>query len=806
MGLFSSNYVTTVGTSVQRVIKDDLIVSSTKTGLVAGIFSTQQNQLVENVLESIVNGLGVRTERMFSYAKKNYSIGLPAGKVSTTSDGYGAAETLLHSVLPNATIDYYHVGPLNNLHVAWVRLGTEYGYNYVTNEIAALSTEKGYPVYLEDLVVVIKEATLTERDNGSLDQWGKSAKLGFTPKRGDTTTGLGNIVTPTPFRVNASAASDDGIEATYVWVEKEVTIVTPEKTEVINGATVVTPAVTTTKDTIHTESSYVPISGYDREKDYIHLKYTNEGNVGYLIYEIGTGTYPTIDTIFDSTPDVIGEFLPFIYFRQGLTNMNDQSTTPEYKQSKRMVKSLGMDYHDIIKAVQENPDIAKVEQALLMYAVPANTTVQIEQRYLFDFFNKLYAAAGGSDVGNGWDVGDVGEAPPNGEAPILSPIALLLGKIQKEPPRIRISIEDKNLSTALSCMGVIKRTRAGSVAPKGDYTSGFSTETVTYKYTKRELLSGGTDIEGNQIEVFHDVPYTYDAPLDVFLYKKQITEHVYEELVVYDLKYTFYMWGGYSTIADDLAPYLMVPLDHEITKTYSIVDRELLYTRSMHIIFNAREVTEVKWYQQGWFSTLIQIIGIVITVWSLGSDGGFFANLAVAVTENAVMAFVIATVKQILWNLVILEGLKLFVKAVGTDIAFLVAIVAMAYGSFKAYQAGSIKGAPWAKELLSLGNGLTTAVNKSITESLQLLSNEADQFNLLMKEKMDELKEVNKSMYQQDILQPQLIYGQTPDELYNLTYAGNIGVSGGIDSITSYVDIALTLPKISETIGSNEYV
>lgn len=809
MGLFSSNYVTTVGTSVQRVIKDDSIVSSTKTGLVAGIFSTQQNQLVENVLESIMNGLGVRTERMFSYAKKSYSVGLPSSKVSTTSDGYGAAATILQSLLPGASIDYYHVGPLNNLHVAWASLGTDYGYNYQTNEIGSLSAEKGSPVYLEDMTVVIREATLTERDNGSLEQWGVSAKAGVTPRRDPYSSDFNNTLTPAPFRVAADAASDDGIEVFYVWEETETTIITPAKTETVEGVTTVTPAVTTTKVVLHSENAYVPITGYDRDKDFVHLKYTHNGVAGYITYQIGSGTYPTIDTIFDGTPDQLGEFLPFIYFRQGLTDMNDQSETPEYKQSKKMVKALGMSYHDIISAIQENPDIAKVEQALLMYAVPANTEEQIEQRYLFDFFNKLYAAAGGSDVGDGWDIGDVSDAPSNLDgASMASPLDLLAGNIQRQAPRIRISIEDSRLSTALSCMGVVKRTKAGNVASPGEYASAFSTETVTYNYTKREGVSTETNSMGETVEVFNDAPHTYDAPLDVFLYQKQITEHVYEELVVYDLKYTFYMWGGYSTIADDLAPFLLIPLDHEITKAYSIVDRELLYTRSMHIIFNAKEVTEVKWYQQTWFSTLVQVVGIVLTIMSLGSDGGFFASgaAAFAAGASAVLAFVIVVVKQLLWNLLIMEGLRLFVKAVGVEAAFLIAIVAMAYGGYKSFQAGSLKGAPWAKDLLSVGNGLSTAVNKTITDSLQLLSKEAESFNFLMKEQWETLKEVNKSMQQQEILQPQLIYGQTPDELYNLTYAGNIGVSGGIDSITSYVDIALALPRINDTIGSNEYV
>lgn len=808
MGLFSSSYITTVGTTVSRVMQDSLIVPSSKTGLIAGIFSKDPGQTVEHVLESITQGMGIRAERMFSQASRGYPYGMPSSKVSTSTDGAGIVLGLLQSVIPGATLDYYHFGPLNNLHAGWVNIIQNHGYDTSTNELVGLSAQKGFPVFLKDMVVVIKEATLAERENGSLEQWGNAATIGPTPERA-AATGLLHVILPTPFRVDPDAAVEDAVEISYTWVVPTITIVRPEVITVVDGVTTVTPAVTRTDNVIHNESLMIPLTGYDREKEYFHIKYANGSQYGYVLYQMGAGTYPTVDSMFDAAPTSAGEFFPFIYFRHGSENMDADKNSEGYKVSKKLLKTLGINYQDIIDSIAENPDIAKIDQALMMLAVPAKSEDQMELRYLFDFFHKFYLASGGVGVGQGWDVGDVGSGTTfvgDNDIPI-SAAALFANKLKGnlESARLRINIEDKRLSTALSCAGVFKKIKAGTIGAIDTYGMAYATETFTFRYSVREVVSTTVNHLGDVTTVYADVPHTHEAPMDVFIYKKQITPYVYEEISVYDLQMTYYMWGGYSTVADDLAPFLLVPLDHAITKAYGVLDRELLYSRGLHFIFNAREVTEVKWYQQGWFSALVQVVGIVLTIWSMGSDGGYFSALAAALVEGGILAVVLTIAMDLIISVAVTQGLKLFVNAVGIDAAFLVALVAMAYGGFRAYQAGSIKGAPWASELLSMGNGLTTTINKSISDSLAGLSKEADEFNLLMKESWKTLDEIKKSMTQQDILTPNLILGQTPDEFYNMTYAGNIGVIGGIDSITSYVDIALTLPKLNDTIGSNDY-
>lgn len=818
MGLFSSKYVTSVGTTVSRVIQDKDITPSSKTGLVAGLFSKDNNQLIENVLEHMLTGLAVRTERMYSYAKNKYPLGLPESKISLSSDGQAAVIQTLRTVVGSGlTVDYYHFGPLNNLHTGWLMLCTSYGYDSSTNELKTLSTQKGFPVYLKDLVVVVKDATLTERSNGSLDQWGTAANSGYVPQvRPLANAGSRLVSTPTPFRV-APTAIDDAVMVSYVWEVPTVVVIVPEKTEVVNGVKKVTPAITVTRKILKTEETLLPITGYALDKDYFQIKYALGGKEGYWTYQLGAGTYPGIDRLFAVIPQGGGEFFPFVYFRQNKSNLGVNKNTDLYRTSKKMLKTLGMDYQALIDSIhgegegaQQNPNLDKVEQALMMFAVSPNSQNPVELRYLYDFFDKLYLASGGVGVGEGWDIGDLGSGiDASGEfTRQQSPEEMAANKLQniKDSPSIRISIQDKSFKTGLSCQGIFKRKKAGVIAAVGEYTGSFKTDTVTYRYSTR--VQTGTTEEGpggaGGDPIYAESFSTLTQLIDSFIYRLQITDHVYEEIQVYDLKMTYYLFEKYTTVGDDADAILLVPLDHAITEHYPLLDREALYARSLHYVFNSRQVTEVKWYQQGWFADLIMIVGLVLSVLSMGADGGLFAQLGMAVAAGAT-ALTVFVFNLIVDYVIIQLGLKLFVKIVGAEFAFLVAIVATAYGGFKAYTAGSVAGAPWAKELLQLGNGLASAVSSSMADAMQGLKEEYEEFSLLAKEQIALLENANKLLEQQTVLSPVVIFGESPDDFYNRTvHAGNIGILG-IDSIASFVDIALTLPKLNDTLEGNSY-
>ena len=138
-----------------------------------------------------------------------------------------------------------------------------------------------------------------------------------------------------------------------------------------------------------------------------------------------------------------------------------------------------------------------------------------------------------------------------------------------------------------------------------------------------------------------------------------------------------------------------------------------------------------------------------------------------------------------------------FIKVIGAETSFLLAIVIAAYGIYGKFGASSVYGAPWAKELLSLSTGLMNGVGKFYTELEGLKA----EFTKLSEKKNLELEQSANLLRDGNLLEPLFIMGEIPAECFNRTFhAGNIGMTA-IDAVHSYVELSLTLPKPKDAIG-----
>lgn len=754
MGLFRSKYRTFVGTAVSRVIEDTDLTSAVKTGVLNSLFN--DGQLTEGILESMVSSVGIRAERMYSYAKDHYAFGLPNSTLVSSMDAQAVvAATVVAEIGAGTVINYSHIGPINNMHAAWKILVETHGYDSSTNQLGGLTASLGTPVYLKDMVPVVVEATLSELENGSLAIWGTPANAGYTPARPSATTFQ---TTPSSFVIEAAAAADYAL-VTYVWE-----VPTP----------VVVDGVTITRQVLHEDTFGIPLTGFTKA-DYFQVKYTHAGKAGYWTYQKGANTKPTIDAVFDTGHNGLGSFFPIGYFRYNKISMGNAPTSPEYLTSKKMFKYLGMDYAAMIAAVHENPNIADVEQAMMMMAVPANSTNTLEQRYLFEFFSKLALESGG-----------IGIDPVSSFSSLKTAATADQAKGQ-----VSLVIQDARFKMALSCFGISKKTKTGSIGAKGTYASNLASE--NFSYTGEVITTSGT---GDSID-YTSVMVTENIPVSRHTYQYQITESVYEEVQVYGLKMVYHIFGEYTSVGDEGDAILLVPLDSSITENFSIPDREMLFKRSLHYVFNSRVVTKVKWYQTGFFKAFMVIVAIIITIYTYGAT--WEAMLAAAGTMT-VDAIILAVAIGVLKYVAAVVAIKLFVKVVGVKVAFIVAIIAALAGMYYMLDGSAVAGAPWAQDLLTLSSNLASGVNSAVSGAMKGLQADALAFQTYAETQIDLLEGANKLLESKVSMSPFVIFGESPDDFYNRTvHSGNIGVVG-IDAISSYVDVALTLPKLSQTL------
>jgi hypothetical protein len=468
-------------------------------------------------------------------------------------------------------------------------------------------------------------------------------------------------------------------------------------------------------------------------------------------------------------PGTLGSFFPFHYFRFNKTNQASNKESQAYQTSEKMAKILGVDFEMVADSIDENPDIGDVEQAMMIMAVPANTEDPQELIYLYDFFEKIYFSRGQVQG-----------------SPVVGSTRLMLNG-EEQMPRFSIGLEDERFKMALSDAGMYKTRRVGQLGPVGSCHMGMGQETVTVPYI--DPFHGGTTYRTYIIKHHY--------------YRKQTSRFMYDEIQVVDMQMMYEVLEGYRTTADEDDDILLIPLDKAITDNYQLLDKERLYARSLHFVFNSSEVVKIKWYQTSWFQAVVFIVAVIIVIYTYGQ--GFEALGAAIATGSAlaITAAAITLLTNILTSILYGMAFKLFVQAVGGDVAIVLAFVFAIYGYYQWFDAGSLAGAPFAQELLTASNGLIKASNDVIKDDMANLLAEYEAWNIFKDTATKELEEANKLLTARNHLEPFTVFGESPNDFYNRTvHSGNTGVLG-IGAISSYVDIALTLPNLSATIGES---
>ena len=736
---FKSEEVTRVATQVSRVISDAALPDSIQSGSIKSIFN--DGNMTDYILDDLIAGLGTRAERMYRYGEAHYEFGMPSGEVYSSTQGLSQVQAAIQAAEGRTvSMEYSHYGTLNALHVGWMKLVASYSYDPATNKIGTLTNQQGTNVYLKDMVVVAPSAQMATMPAGRIIQWGKAACAGYTPER-LAAADVGSQVLPSPVSVS-SIATD--VTLLVTWVKATGNVNAPFATGTFS----------------------IDLSGYDLTANYFHAKYISNGQTKWWIYKRGTNTINSLEQVYVEAPAVNGSYFPFAYFRYGKHSEIGNKTTNAYKTTKALLKELGMDFDTVAGAIDSNPNIGDVEQAMMIMAVPPTSTNAVENEYLFSYFETMFIDMDGSQ--------SLQQARIDG---ILTNGSGFGNWTTDYGTAI---IQDKRFKMALSNGGISKRLVAGSIGAINSYASELVTNTVTNYVTDSET--------GNQV--------ANDTVQHVYCYRHQITEGVYEEIQVLNLAMTYYIYGGYSTVGNDTNNYLLIPLDYTITQNISLKDREQLYARSLHLVFNSRTTYEVKWYQQEWFGTVLIIAAVVLTIMDMGTDGGSWIATALGVTGTT--AVVVTVIFNLIVGMYIMPSVfRLFVKAFGTEVATLLAVAMIIYGAYELGTNG-VKGAPLAQDMLMLSTGLQRAV---LIDNYENLTQEVKSWEAYAKDEQNTLDAANKLLENSHVLSPFVIFGEKPEDYFNRTvHYGNIGTLG-ITAISSYVEIALTLPKIQDTLG-----
>ena len=751
---------TYVGTQISRIVQDELLPDSVKTGLTNAIMSAEGDIPVD-VIEELFKSIGLKSERYYEYAEKGHYIhGLPSGELRSFSKGVAAVQRILTAIEGTTVqVDYVRLGPPNIMHLAWMKLVSDYGYDPVTNRIMGLEATVGTEVYLSDMIIHVPKDTYEEYKQSSLEVWGTPPNAGVTPFRPSSISGAITFRNPTPLVVDSRVTTD------FIDVLYEYKRLTQEGA----GESVQLPG------TKKTGSFNMTVIVPDETKEYYQASYMLGDLRKWWIYQAGSGIYTELDEIAIQPAEISGTFFPFAYFRYDKKSETSDKNSESYKSTKNLVKKLGLNFDQIAENIDENPDITDVAQAMMVYGVPPETEDPSEREYLFTFFSNLYNM----------------QEPANKSIMASSPSTKRLnGGVQMSDGwnSVVLEIADKRFRMKFMVKNMTKKYISGNIAKAGEYHSSVGEIDYSYEYYDQE--SGTTQ------EAVTKIPY--------YAYQKQLTEHLYEEIRVYGLELEYYVFQQHHTTSDDNKKILLVPIDRSITEKWSIVKKEVLYARSLHFVFNSMKVVKLRWYQTGIFRIFMIIIAVVISVIIYGVDGGTLVGAALGTAAGAtVAAVVIQAIINYAISLLMGELFKVIAKAIGGNLAILLAVVAAVAGVYHIIDAGGLANAPWATDLLSAANGLAQA---GMGELMGDLIDDYNDFLNVASNATEILEDANKLLQGNNHLNPFVLFGESPTNYYNRTiHSGNVGILG-ISAISSYTEIALKLPDINDTVGETFYV
>lgn len=758
MGLFSSKKKIKIETTVLRVIEDNMVPDTGKNAVSQALISGES--IFSSYKESMTNSVALKVGRMYKWAEPNYFYKVPNKTLVTNIKGNDVVKRVIEGIENKPiTVDYCEYSAPNSLHMGWDNLVKYHGYDTSTNVLKNLTDELGVTVYLDDMRAVYTQDTFADADSGTLAQWGSPATFGFSFDRTAqiTGSGIGEYRTQSNYIVDSSAILDY-VEVSYVY----------ENTDGYKEGVEWEP--------IKKGKFTISLFQYELSDEYYHVKYrvhddaTNSLVTKYWTYKDGSGLYPIIDSIYLIKFDEVGSFMPNIYFQLKGVNVarKEERWYDPHISSTKLCKFLGLDYQDIGTKIMDEAGSSDYEQVYMTMSVPFNTKNQTELQYLFKFFSAIYYT---SDSESGIDT-------------FFTPFTVRKGQA--------IVIKDDVYTSTLKFQGIELNRIAGKIGKVGFCTSGDKELESLEPYTSR----GESGVVSKSRYNTTNCKY----------FRKQVSETFFEEIAVYGTSFSYHVYGKYHTVATGADSKLLVPLDHAICKSLSAGNKEELYSRSLHYVFNKKTIVVKKWYESSVFKAIVIIVAVVIAVVSAGGLSGISASLT-SLAAAGVGALALMAVKYVTIGMLIRYGTQFVVSKVGAKMGMLAAIFVVAASIY--FSGPADPGAMnWGQTLLSVGNGLMDASNLAISEMSAGLNEMMEDFMLVVDQQQKELQEAQKLLgsgiginpYDFVGKHPIFIEGEQPEQYFTRTVeSGNIGIMG-IEGQKYYVENALALPTFTETI------
>lgn len=376
--------------------------------------------------------------------------------------------------------------------------------------------------------------------------------------------------------------------------------------------------------------------------------------VQLVVYKQGTSPYG--NSVLFNMVGTIQKFFPVIPIRRTNAPINATNFPEQYNWNKKAVRKAfgsGDKYDDILKSLENNPDVSKIDHAWIVFGVALGTQQQDGLTYLYEFFKNLADSTpsdtrflrDSDDFQTAWLQFVANYQASNQSEALLNASLADTRPIPPTPQQYSFEV------TALN--GIENWQYSVSVAGKG------GNRIVGSGMNPRAGGKVGNAWAVNKGSVSIDVPTytpaTADAPAStqyvtsttmLVAFGCQISDTLWEEYEYFDLVHTNNVYGGkvVQTLAfeaidkKDENSGFIVPLHEAVFRETNLIRRTQLSLECAFLVLNYYEVqtTTTPWYATGAFKILLIVAIIAISVATggigAGTAGVLGSNIAVGVS------------------------------------------------------------------------------------------------------------------------------------------------------------------------------
>lgn len=307
------------------------------------------------------------------------------------------------------------------------------------------------------------------------------------------------------------------------------------------------------------------------------------------------------DTYNISMPDM----LPVVIARKQKQSITELKGTTRYQSIRNLVRRLAMDIDDVVDNLEDNADIADVDDGFINFAICPKDNHPLLSKILWNHFDRLV-----TDLAN--------SAPQGWLAPSSRYITTFVEEDVNNTSKWQSHTKENNLP--------------GVKTTLGEYIHEIIDESFTYWDDNKGANGEYVTIIDRQLKIYYQATSTSYHAISI----KNLTANS-----------TISYAGKTRTVSHDLANNsLTIPLTYDAVKDLSAEEIVQIYKYILRFDIYAIRITHLSWYETSFFRGLFTFVAIAITIYTLGTSTSILAAIQTLVVDIAITQLVIYIAKE----------------------------------------------------------------------------------------------------------------------------------------------------------------